>query len=186
MDAPTDLLEPPPYRAYAGVGSRETPPEILEIMRRVGQSLAQQGWTLRSGAAQGADSAFEDGCRLVEGARMEIYLPWKGFSGRESGNGNFLVPADIRPLAEAEAEWAHPSWRYLKHGAKMLHTRNACQVLGMDLDSPAKFVLCWTAGGTGKGGTGLAIRLAKRHNIPVFDLAHEASLLRVAQAFGPF
>lgn len=176
----------PPYRAYAGVGSRETPPEILEIMRRVGYRLAEQGWTLRSGAAQGADSAFEEGCRQFEGGRMEIYLPWKGFSGRQPGNGNFTVSADIRPLAEAEASWAHPSWRYLKHPSKMLHTRNVCQVLGMDLQAPAKFVLCWTPGGTGKGGTGLAIRLAHHHKIPVFDLADETSLQRVTLAFGPF
>ena len=175
------------YRAYAGVGSRETPPEVLEVMRRVGEALALQGWTLRSGAAQGADTAFEEGCdRADPPGKKEIYLPWRGFQDREPGHGNFLVQADIRPLAEIEAEWAHPSWRYLKRGAKGLHTRNVCQVLGVDLQSPAKFVLCWTPGGTGKGGTGLAIRLAGRHHIPVFDLAHEASMLRVTQAFGPF
>ena len=40
---------------YTGNGARDTKPEILQTMRRI----AQGGWILRSGAARGADSAFE-------------------------------------------------------------------------------------------------------------------------------
>ena len=46
---------------YTGVGSRETPSDILEVMESVGYALASQGWTLRSGGAVGADQAFERG-----------------------------------------------------------------------------------------------------------------------------
>jgi hypothetical protein len=31
-------------------------------------------------------------------------------------------------------------------------------------------VICWTSRGLGGGGTGQAIRIAKAHKIPVFDL----------------
>ncbi|NYZ25158.1 hypothetical protein HND93_36125, partial [Azospirillum sp. ROY-1-1-2] len=65
---------------YAGIGSRETPPAVLEVMAAVGERLAQLGWVLRSGGAVGADQAFERGCDRV-GGRKEIFLPWPGFDG---------------------------------------------------------------------------------------------------------
>lgn len=67
--------------AYAGVGSRETPHEILALMTDVAKILGQHGWTLRSGGARGADTAFEDGAK---GFKREIYLPWRGFNGHLS------------------------------------------------------------------------------------------------------
>lgn len=39
---------------YAGVGSRETPPDILGLMRTIGCWWARKGLTLRSGGAEGA------------------------------------------------------------------------------------------------------------------------------------
>jgi len=40
---------------YAGIGSRTTPVEIQHLMYQIAKSLARQGYTLRSGAASGAD-----------------------------------------------------------------------------------------------------------------------------------
>ena len=53
--------------------------------------------------------------------------------------------------------------------------RNIHQVLGPEPGSspPADVVLCWTPNGAGGGGTGLAVRLARRHGIPVVDLGTE-------------
>ena len=47
------------------------------------------------------------------------------------------------------------------------------QVLGSSLDSPAEFVLCWTADGEASGGTGQALRIAASHGVPVFNLQRE-------------
>ena len=44
---------------YAGVGSRETPPEILAEMTKIAQELAAKKYSLQSGGAIGADMAFE-------------------------------------------------------------------------------------------------------------------------------
>ena len=44
---------------YAGVGSRETPPEILAEMTKIAQELATKKYSLQSGGAIGADMAFE-------------------------------------------------------------------------------------------------------------------------------
>lgn len=63
------------YRAYTGVGSRETPEPALALIERVAKKLAADRWTLRSGHAPGADQAFERGAAH----RAEIYLPWPDF-----------------------------------------------------------------------------------------------------------
>lgn len=44
---------------YAGVGSRETPPEILAEMTKIANELAAKKYKLQSGGAIGADMAFE-------------------------------------------------------------------------------------------------------------------------------
>ena len=48
-------------KTYAGIGSRRTPPEILRLMERMALILSGAGYTLNSGGAKGADSAFENG-----------------------------------------------------------------------------------------------------------------------------
>lgn len=69
-------------RYYTGIGSRGTPSEILEIMTDIARFLAETGYTLRSGGASGADTAFESGVLHID--KKEIYLPWSGFNGNTS------------------------------------------------------------------------------------------------------
>jgi hypothetical protein len=147
---------------YAGVGSRETPDEILEMFKNIGSFLGKQGFILRSGHAQGADQAFECGCNKANG-KKEIYLPWNGFEGSNST----LIVKDLKAFEIAQE--FHPYWHNLKQGAKKLQARNSHQILGKDLNTPSAFVVCWTKNGKGSGGTGQAIRIAKYYNIPVFD-----------------
>ena len=59
--------------------------------------------------------------------------------------------------------------------------RNSYQVLGRNLDDPVEFVICWTPGGSGSGGTGQAIRIAKDYQIPVFDLGSPETKLRLEE-----
>lgn len=149
-------------KSYAGIGSRETPHDILSIFVSIGGFLAKRGYTLRSGAAKGADQAFELGCDLFLG-KKEIYLPWAGFEDSASS----LIVKD--PLAFQIAEEYHPSWKTLSQTAQKLLARNTHQILGWDLRSPCNFVVCWTKGGKGGGGTGQAIRIAVDKGIPIFD-----------------
>lgn len=151
-------------KIYTGIGSRETPSATLEHMIRIAVTLAQRGFTLRSGGADGADDAFEQGAQLAR-APMEIYLPWAGFNGRTKS------PRYPGPEAFDMAAKFHPAWQHCKEGAMKLHARNCYQVLGADLRTPTQFVICWTPRGSGEGGTGQALRIAKAYNIPIFDLA---------------
>lgn len=147
---------------YAGIGSRETPKEILELFTIIGEFLANKDYILRSGHAQGSDISFENGCDLVNG-KKEIYLPWSRFEGSDS---NLVVENE---KAFKIAEEYHPYWHRLSQGAKKLQARNSHQVLGLDLSTPSNFIVCWTKNGKGSGGTGQALRIAWAYNIPVFD-----------------
>ena len=152
------------YKPYTGIGSRETPTAILDLMIAIGGVLAQRGFTLRSGGADGADDAFEQGCTL-KGGPKEIYLPWAGFNGRTKS------PCYPGPDAYDLAAKFHPAWQNCSQAAMKLHARNCYQVLGKKLDSPTRFVICWTQHAKRGGGTGQALRLAEHLKIPIFDLA---------------
>jgi hypothetical protein len=172
------------YRAYTGVGSRETPDEVLALMTNIAQRLWLEGWVLRSGAAPGADTAFEGGA-APDGdySRTEIYLPWEGFELRKPHQAKRGRP---QPEAYEIAARFHPAWSSLKEGAKALHARNVHQVLGYDVTKPdpSKFLICWTEGGKGGGGTGQALRIAKAYNVRIFDLANREAAARISAWVG--
>lgn len=148
---------------YTGIGSKDTPTEYLKLMFIVTLYLAKNNLTLRSGAALGADKAFELGC-LQSNGRKEIYLPWKGFNGSIS---TFISPKD---KAIEIAKSFHPHWDKLSHETKLLQARNSHRILGINLDSPSSFVICYTKGGKLVGGIAQAIRIANHYNIPVFNM----------------
>lgn len=150
---------------YAGIGSRSTPPDVLELMIGIGARLAEQGYVLRSGHAEGADQAFEEGA----GGQAEIYLPWHTFNDDVPVWGKRFVPPTHDAMMMARHH--HPAWDRLSQAAQKLHARNSHQVLGYTLDRPSKFIICWTPGASAKGGTGQAIRIARYYKLRVFDLA---------------
>ena len=157
---------------YAGIGSRETPDHILNIMHHIGAYLADQKWTLRSGAANGADASFEEGAKR-QGGETEIYLPWKGFNHHKSE----LHPGNY-PFSSKEKQFSakfHPAWNKCSPSARLMHQRNLRQIIGMEslhgeMVQASKFVLCWTPGGQLKGGTAQALRIATALNIPIINL----------------
>lgn len=154
---------------YAGIGSRITPIEILGLMADLGKSLANQGCVLRSGGALGADSAFEAGCSEVKG-KKEIFLPWNGYNNNKSKLN--------KPSAEAHAisRKYHPAWDKCSQGVHKLHARNAHIILGEDCNTPVSMVICYTENGSGKGGTGQAMRIAKDRGIEICDLGNPKDL----------
>ncbi|MNQ24266.1 hypothetical protein D3C85_374570 [compost metagenome] len=152
------------------------------MMEQLAAKLSLRGYTLRSGAADGADTAFEDGCDSVHGEK-EIYIAWNGFSGRLMGmNGVVHLRECKERLSYTMAEQVHPAWDRLSRGAQGLHARNCYQVLGRGLDSPSKFLVCWAPTdkqGVPKGGTRTAWVLAIQNNIPCVNLAVPADLERI-------
>lgn len=160
---------------YAGIGSRETPVVVMKEMTRIANYLERQGYTLRSGGADGADTAFSNGCK-----NKEIIIPWGGFNGLkhnpDKGYYNFKYLPDIHQAhAKHIAKHHHKNWVDLSDGGRLLHSRNVIQILGLNLNKPVSFVICWTALGQLKGGTAQAIRVAMDKDIPVFNLGSSSS-----------
>lgn len=160
---------------YAGIGARETPIEMQNLLSQICENLARQGYVLRSGAAPGSDQACERGCDAASGQK-EIFLPWKGF---ENNPSPFYLPWDIPQDLAAIASKLYPNWERASQGVRKMHARNVRQILGMypSISEPSSFVLCWTDRPRSSiGGTMFGIILAEQNNIPVFNLCEEGAL----------
>lgn len=172
-------------RCYAGIGSRATPADVLDLMRSLAARLAVAGWTLRTGGAAGADSAFLAGAEGADGA-VELYLPWPGFRGHADAT---LHEPSAAALALAARR--HPAWERCGGAARKLHARNGHQVLGVALNAPCSLVLCWTRDGSldgtgpGSGGTGQALRIAAAAQVPVFNLRRAGHRRRIESFISP-
>jgi hypothetical protein len=139
------------------------------MMRRMASQLATDpngNSILRSGHANGADLAFEEG---AEG-KAQIFLPWSGFNADYPliTTETFSSPTD--EAYEIAARF-HPAWDQLKQGARKLHARNSHIMLGPNLDEPVSVVICWTPDAKPVGGTSQALRIADCYEIPVLNLA---------------
>jgi len=144
-------------KLYCGIGARDTPQDILELMTRVSKGLDRKRYVLRSGGAKGADSAFEAG---VVSTRTEI-----------------MLASDTLPVwTDVFTDFFHPNPSALKDYVRKLMNRNAMQILGRCGSRPVSFVVCWTKDGKESGGTGHALRIANYYNIPVFNLKNEGAL----------
>jgi hypothetical protein len=160
---------------YAGVGSRETPKHIMQMMNEVARYLESEDWILRSGAAEGADTAFEEG---IHDEAKEIYLPWSGYNNSKSE----LNPKNY-PFTQVEQDLTahfHPAWNKCSPSARLLHCRNTRIVLGLeDIHGPhvqpSRFIVCWTVKGMVTGGTGQALRIAKSINVPIINFGKATS-----------
>ena len=181
-----------------GIGSRETPADILALFTRIGAALEAREVVGRSGGAGGADLAFEAGYSDARG--FDCIHPWHGFKpkigmteidvakalGRERPKFGPGAPVVLSAAKFAEAcaitQRYHPAWHKCGDGARKLHTRNVPQVLGMELDRKADLIVCWTIDGKATGGTGQAMRIASDLGIPIVNLRNRderEALIRV-------
>lgn len=125
--------------------------------------LERWKFVLRSGGATGFDSAFEVG--VTNPTNKVIYL-----SSKEQ---------QYDPVSWAKAvELVLSLHPYPSTAQRYIHllARNAFQVLGDDLQTPSKFVICWTRNGKDVGGTGTTIRVARKYNIPVYNMYSMSSV----------
>lgn len=156
-------------KTYAGIGNRDAPVEALEACNKASEALSKLGYTLRTGGADGCDSAF-----LSYTLRAEVYVPWDRFNGIPM---RFGIPKKAYELASLYVN----RWANMTKGVQALHARNMMQILGPYLDAPSDFVLCYTRDGceskdtrtSDTGGTGSAIALASDHGITVINIANQ-------------
>lgn len=166
---------------YAGVGSRKTPVEIQNLMTCIAAYLEHLGYYCRSGGVKGADTAFETG--VSDPSKMLLYLPHNGF------NGHYQKQEPVVSQAAKDLAAKHHSyWAGCKEFDQIAHGRNSYQILGLNLNKPVDFVVCWTPDGCEShktrskqtGGTGTAISLASEEaKCPVFNLKNPDALARL-------
>lgn len=152
---------------FAGIGGRDTPPDIGVKMMFIAQDYAKRGWILRSGGARGADTAFENGYKDHPHLK-EIFLPYKLYEGNTS-------PLYERPPQAAydliDRMW--PDVKFRSDNVRTMFARNCQQILGANLDDQSDLVICWTRFGKVVGGTGKSIQLANKFGVPVINLYNE-------------
>ena len=171
-------------KTYAGIGSRDTPGEILDVMRVLAGRLESDGWMLRSGGARGADSAFETG--VADPRAKQIYLPAAYFNGRRANSQDYVDASSLPSWQQALAtvNQYHPAPGRLSEYARALMARNAMQVLGPQMDEPASLVVAYTPSGGIVGGTGQALRMAQSYGIPIRNLGDPNTLRNVLKYLG--
>jgi hypothetical protein len=143
---------------YAGIGSRQTPNEVLDQMTEVAKMLEERGYTLNTGMTfggkeEGADAAFSRGT-----TKKNLFAPEK------DGAREITIAKEV-----------HPNPSALSPGAMKLMARNTNQVFGANLDTPVDFVLFYaeeTKTIRPKGGTGQAVEMARRKGIPTINMAN--------------
>lgn len=151
-----------------GIGSRETPKEILEEMTKIGEWIRLENHFLRSGHAPGADWAFEHGAQ----EKAIVYLPWERFNIESISRANKIVVSDQKDYNSITNTY-HPNHLHLSSTVRKLMNRNACQVLGLDLKRHSDLVICWTIDGGATGGTGQAMRIAEAYKVPIYNMYFE-------------
>ncbi len=165
---------------YTGIGARNTPSNILIEFESIGKTLAELGYTLRSGGANGADSAFEKGCKSVNinngfGGNRNIFLPWENFNNNKSKR--FYISQEEYELGKKYYEMSNKSWKNINIAFKKLMSRNIYQVLGtkpISNPKPSDFIICWTKNGEIVGGTSQALRVAKDFNIKIYNFGNNS------------
>ena len=181
-------VEPRPESfAYAGVGSRRTPRDVLDAMGDIAQTLGDAGAALSTGGAHGADKAFETGALRTD-APITVHTPWPGYNGYQPGRDpetdiDIVHPKSTQTVAgHSYADLArehHPHWKRCGRGARALFLRNVSILAGaLDDDGgtlPVRAVIAYTPNGlpVGReaGGTGHTLRTAASLDIPCVNLS---------------
>lgn len=176
-------------KAYTGIGSRTTPVWCRFAMEDIASKMADKGYTLRSGSAQGADSAFEIGCDRVAGAG-DIYIPWNGFGTGSENMFKFYHTISNRQFEKAKKIYLETgiikNFDSMKQSVQKLHARNYLQVVGhYDRVIPSKVCIFfaevdWVTDEP-VGGTRSAVLLSKHFGVPTYNLKDDKAFEKVSK-----
>ena len=152
----------------------------IKLCHNVCMRLAQLGVTFTSGLCElGMDGiaqkAYSKAVDLgyANETQFEVYVADQ-YNIKKSNlpRKHLAIVRNKSLISETEriASEVHPAWDKCNEWARGMHSRNCHQILGYDLKSPVDAVICWTPNGKIQGGTSTSIRIAMKHNIPVFNL----------------
>lgn len=162
-------------------------PWLIELVIEIGNIAKKNNWKLRSGAADGMDSLFENNwCD-----NKEIYLPYENFNRRAPGIYGAIYVEDPVTVSYAQAivSKVHPVWKRLDKRAKEMHTRNVFQALGEDLNTPSDICVFYapvSPSGEVEGGTRTAVVICEQNGIPTYNLRNTDDVIKLRAFLEPW
>lgn len=161
-------------KAIACIGSRGLKLSEIFACEAIGRAIAERGWELHTGNAQGADQAFAKGANEVNPKTVHLHLPWFKYERQAIVPGNVVRTVD--DLALEELEWYteiaarhHPAWGHLSQGVRKLMIRNGMIILPR-LGHPVTCTVAWPSDKMGGGGTGQGMRMSGEVKATLIDL----------------
>jgi hypothetical protein len=154
------------------IGSRNITELELDVLRQLADKFHAMGYILRSGGANGSDSAINH----LE--NVQIIIPWNGYNGFWH-DGCRIFTLDKLPdqaLAAEIVRKIHPNPTSLSPGAFKLHARNAYQIAGVnglnqnELSEAVFYCADTAADGLPRGGTRTAVLLAMKNGIKTYNI----------------
>lgn len=169
------------YLPYTVTANREIPQEPMNIIIDLIKELEGRGYTMRTAGREGPEDTFDK-----TATKKEIHLPWRGFMDKES---KFSFTSEN---AKVLAGQLTPSFEGMKPGLQTILASDVKTILGKELRSPTLFLITWSEDGaetmqektSRTGNVGLAIALACKLKIPIFNLGKPNSLQRLRQYLG--
>ena len=173
----SDLFSP---RYYTGVGSRDITQEEYHLLKQIGTRMSELDYWLRSGAADGSDSAFQHGACYDQEIKTEIWIPWPSFQIDLQRSTPYV---DYHSLTEDLFSVARqfyldkkiiPWFDNMTRGPQALHARNYYQVVGFPSENNISKVCIYCADESKKGevagGTRSAVMVARYYGIPTYNI----------------
>ena len=163
-------------KAIACIGSRGLKVSEVLACESIGRAIAERGWELHTGNAQGADQAFARGANQVNPELVHLHLPWFKYERQVIVPGNVVRTVedlnndDLNVYADF-ARRNHPAWSHLSQGVRKLMVRNGMIVMPR-IDEPVNVTIAWPSDKTGGGGTGQGMRMSHEKKITLIDLQH--------------
>lgn len=167
-------------RAAVLMGNYNANESILPLIQEVMNILRRNGFTARVSASKG----FEEMAYNAAGRDGEVYLPFKGFEGKQEG---FSTYSDA--VSKEFAKRFLPEWNTIKESHQTFYSKNARLVLGKGCKAPAQVAIIWSDDGvegpssrTQKSGhAGHVAAIAHAMKIPVFNLNNPGAIQRLTQ-----
>lgn len=164
------------------IGSRKVPHDIKLLQYTIGAAIREKGITRISGGATGSDTNFLIG----DNSNDHIIIPHNGFNNLHSSKDDDTIIAleDIDPIFEIEAvQYIEDTYGEISDEfTRNAYTRNYFQIESRLGRTDLVIYYAPQNGFTVKGGTKVAVYLAKELGIPCYNIGIKEDLKAVLKA----
>lgn len=149
---------------------------LYEMLAEWSRILLEKGVIVRTGAADGIDSAAMEGAERVQNTdlrrNLHVFLPWASYNRNRVpiGASVFIYDPKIHQAWTNSVSKYHPNPAALSRGAFALMARNYGIIAHPD---PVSAVIALPTSVSALGGTGQGMRLAEDLGIKLFNLRED-------------